>query len=215
MSNSLQNLEAELKELRENNQRLINDLAVAKENWIDADYESELFKRSALGLPLSHSEQYRLDIAKRKYLGRAKGVGMKEVVGMKEMHVADVPPLYAALLDGTEMESAEDAKEARESGKQFVEDNQQALRYYAKELVRTRGLNNAGLTKYLGLSSSGAISNAVARGLEYFIQWSAKHDPEGRPWRFDGEGKKRRFYPLENNSGSDHEQTATPSTVGD
>lgn len=56
------------------------------------------------------------------------------------------------------------------------------------------GLTNAQLTKFWGFKSPSAVGNAVARGLDYFREWSSKHDSEGKPWEFIGENKDRRFY---------------------
>lgn len=56
---------------------------------------------------------------------------------------------------------------------------------------------NAELTKLFGLASSGAVSNAAAKGDDYFMGWSAKYDLDGVPWSFEGTGKNRKFFRLE------------------
>lgn len=59
---------------------------------------------------------------------------------------------------------------------------------------------------------SGAVSNAVRTDREkpgYFAEWSCKNDPEGRSWRYEGKGKERRFYPI------NEETKAVSEGIGD
>ena len=57
-----------------------------------------------------------------------------------------------------------------------------------------KGISGVELSNYFGLKSRSSVSDAVKEGSEYFYSWSATKDPDHKPWKFEGEGKTRKFF---------------------
>jgi hypothetical protein len=71
----------------------------------------------------------------------------------------------------------------------------QRLAEIAAKIEAGEGLNGAELADYFDFGRSAVSSNS--KEADHFAEWSQANDPDKKPWRFEGEGKKKRFFRLD------------------